>query len=601
MAFPVPVVEIAFSDGPYTVSPTWTDVTAYVTALSTNRGRDGDWDEFTGTANVTLLNTDRRFDPFYTSGPYYGNLKPRRQIRIRSTWNGTTYDVFRGFIQGWPPSWSEAGKFATVELSCFDALDLLGSSTMPVDWAAPYIATLSPTHYWKCNDPVLWYDGTATLTDSGSAPLNLSASNAYQGGQLAPGLPQTSIASTSVAVTANTTTPFGTASDISFTFWASATIESVSPDVYTWTRGWALQGTWQNTPGTADYGKFIATADNGTTKYTWKTTKAYDSSEVYHFAFTLSGTTGTIYINGVSDTSARTSSATAGPYVYEFYGYQYGGIAQWCVFPSALTAANVATIVSLSQGQAVETTSARVSRIIGNTPYSTSLVSTPASPAGTVAELTAGADTATTALGSTAASEYAPLFVNKAGTLTLYSQSQIRSQTSSIVSQATFGTGGQSIGPQVQLQYDGDAVRNIANITVGTSGTITVTNSASVTAVGQADLSVETQVSTTAQATNIGNIASGWGGQVYPAADEVEVVLSPSGTWSSVLGLELCDRYTLAVTPPTGNTITTAMLANRVRHEATPGEWRSYLTGSARWAAVFILDTSVLDGTDLLG
>ncbi len=61
------------------------------------------------------------------------------------------------------------------------------------------------------------------------------------------------------------------------------------------------------------------------------------------------------------------------------------------------------------------------------------------------------------------------------------------------------------------------------------------------------------------------------------------------------------DRFTLVVSPPTGNSITTPMLLSRVSHSVVPGQWTTTFEGSARWAAVFILNQSRLNGTDLLG
>ncbi len=151
MPFPVAIVEIAFDDGPYVVSPTWTNVTSYVREMTTDRGRSDDWGTFDGSASVVLSNRDRRFDPFNTSGPYYGKLLPRRQIRITATYGGTTYPVFRGFVAGWPPVWTDAGKDSTVTLSCFDAMGLLASDAQPVDWARNYILTTSPRHYYPCD------------------------------------------------------------------------------------------------------------------------------------------------------------------------------------------------------------------------------------------------------------------------------------------------------------------------------------------------------------------------------------------------------------------------------------------------------------------
>jgi glycine/D-amino acid oxidase-like deaminating enzyme len=197
------------------------------------------------------------------------------------------------------------------------------------------------------------------------------------------------------------------------------------------------------------------------------------------------------------------------------------------------------------------------------------------------------------------------MFVNKAGTLTLYSQSQIRSQTDSIVPQAEYGNGvgfmGNSIGTEVQLQYDGDSMRNVANVEMSGGGVYIQENTTSSATYGEAEQFIATQVQTIEDADQVADIIVGWGGQVYAKASPVSVVLSPTASWASTLGLELFDRFTLQVTPPSGNAITTPMLASRIAHSVTPERWVTTLEGSARWAAVFILNQSRLGGTDLLG
>jgi hypothetical protein len=185
--------------------------------------------------------------------------------------------------------------------------------------------------------------------------------------------------------------------------------------------------------------------------------------------------------------------------------------------------------------------------------------------------------------------------------LTQYYQNQIRTQTRSIVSQATYGAGGVNIGQNIAIAYDGDSLRNTAAITMSKGGVYEATNSTSVTAYGASEASVDTQVASLANATQIGNIVTGWGGQVYAKAEPFEVVLSPNNDWTSTLGLELNDRITLVIQPPTGNAITTPMLVSRISHSVVPGEWRTTLEGSARWAAVFIIGQSLIGGTDLIG
>jgi len=81
-------VDIALATKP-TEAPVWTSVTAYVESVSLRRGRQGPLETAgAGSATVRLSNGDRRFDPRYTTGPYFGNLKPMRRLRIRAAHGG---------------------------------------------------------------------------------------------------------------------------------------------------------------------------------------------------------------------------------------------------------------------------------------------------------------------------------------------------------------------------------------------------------------------------------------------------------------------------------------------------------------------------------
>jgi hypothetical protein len=105
---------------------------------------------------------------------------------------------------------------------------------------------------------------------------------------------------------------------------------------------------------------------------------------------------------------------------------------------------------------------------------------------------------------------------------------------------------------------------------------------------------------TVAQASLVGNVLVGFGQYVFPKFDDFQVVLSPDGNWASTLGLELLERVTVAVAPPTGNTITQDLQVNRIRHDVVPGQWITTLNGSDRWASAFRLDYSVLNGPDVI-
>lgn len=114
------MVEIAFVANPYgTLS--WTDVSQYVTEIQTKRGKNVDLGTpEAGTAAVTLWNIDGRFNPGDPLSPYSSNVLPRRPIRI-TVISGATFNVWRGFVNSWPQTYSMGGAYTQVILSCNDA------------------------------------------------------------------------------------------------------------------------------------------------------------------------------------------------------------------------------------------------------------------------------------------------------------------------------------------------------------------------------------------------------------------------------------------------------------------------------------------------
>lgn len=111
------------------------DISQYVRSFSVNRGRRNDLERFaTGTAQIVLSNLDRRFDPSNTASPYYNStvgvtgIVPSIPIVVRATWNGTTYALFRGFIDRWAFDYTDAGSGdATATIQCSDAFKALSN------------------------------------------------------------------------------------------------------------------------------------------------------------------------------------------------------------------------------------------------------------------------------------------------------------------------------------------------------------------------------------------------------------------------------------------------------------------------------------------
>lgn len=111
------------------------DISTSVRSVNTNRGRRRALERFgTGTATITLDNRDRSFDPTNTASPYYNatvgvtGVVPSIPVVIRATWNGVTYSIFRGWIDSWTFSYSDAGNGdAVATVSCSDAFKPLSN------------------------------------------------------------------------------------------------------------------------------------------------------------------------------------------------------------------------------------------------------------------------------------------------------------------------------------------------------------------------------------------------------------------------------------------------------------------------------------------
>jgi hypothetical protein len=609
MPYPTPIVEIGFDHGPYELNPTWTPVTSYVWNMTIDRGRSDDWGDFDGSASVTLNNRDRRFDPYNTSGPYYGKLLPRRQIRIRAqtieAGVTTTHDVFRGFIDGWNPEWTDAGTNSSVTLSCFDALQLLGSEQLPADWSRDYILSTNPRHYYPCDEPVSPFTANQVIKDYGSQPFNMATTTAASsGGQLAVGLVNNSVTGTGsdAALSAQGGTNSSPGS-FSVSCWAipdastSGSSNFVTGSIY----NHFFYFGYSNTTG-----KFfveITEPSFGNSKIFSTTISGWDSGmpRMLSFDWNSSARTIALYVDGIAVATSVFNSAGIYVPLPEAVNIGTGSVQQVIVWSTGIAQSIFQEIFKYSTVALAETTSARFQRIMALSQFPNALTSPAASPVNSVLDITDDAPFIAPELRKVATSEGGPLFVSKAGVLTMFSQLQQFQQTKSVVSQVTYGDGGTDMGTTVQLSPDGDSMRNMVNVTMSQGGVYNQRNTASINAYGEASMGLDTQVLTLANAQALGNISTGWGGNIYPRLSPVDVVLDAANIWKPTLDLELMERITVKVKPPTGNVITVPMLVQSIRHSVEPGFWQTTLEGSARWAAVFIINQSLIGGTDLLG
>lgn len=607
MPYPTAVVEIGFDHGPYVASPTWTDVTSYVRAIEISRGRADETQNFeSGTASVVLDSRDRRFDPFYSAGPYYGKLEPRRQIRIRATVSGTTYDIFRGYIEGWPVELTDANYDSTVTLSCFDALGLLAEEELPDDLVAHYISSTNPKHFWPLDDPInLTTPESSTLRDIGSLPSPITpvaTQRVANADGLAAGITNTSflLADSRNILVNSPVRPRPANEYIYASVWRTIPDPNVTTLILEVSAYLTGQVSYDLTTNTVDIDLF-----DGTTVYTYRNTATYLDATVPHHFFLimqlLASQQPTLYIDNQVCLMTPVSSAAL-PLTMQDSVALFPGktqqLAVWWLLSG--TFPNPSTIYNLSRSQIIESTAARFTRLISYTSFPNSLTSAPATVYGQVAEITNGGPPVVSELQLLADSEGGNLYVSKNGTLTLTSRYAIF-EGRSATSQATFGTGGISIGPAARYHYDAETIRNQLAIGFTGEGSIEIEDTSSISTYGVRGGSWSTQLSTVDDAENLGDILIGHYKLPKVTLEPYNVnVAAVSADWQTVLSLELLDRVTVTIPQRIGSDLTIKQILQRIEWTITPGQWSCRLTGSNRFANVFILNTSTLNGTDVL-
>lgn len=97
------------------------DVTEGFQSFNISRGKSRDLDQFNaGQCSVVWNNNDRDFDPTFEASPYFGQIVPKRQIRI------TVDEViqFEGTIQDWNIQYNPNGN-STAVAQAFDGFSFL--------------------------------------------------------------------------------------------------------------------------------------------------------------------------------------------------------------------------------------------------------------------------------------------------------------------------------------------------------------------------------------------------------------------------------------------------------------------------------------------
>jgi hypothetical protein len=102
------------------------DISSRLVTTTVRRGKNNALDRIdAGIVTITVDNSDREFDPLYENGPYFGQLIPRRSVRV----SANDAPVFRGFIDDFDIQY-EPGKQSVVQIQVSDAFSVLANSQL---------------------------------------------------------------------------------------------------------------------------------------------------------------------------------------------------------------------------------------------------------------------------------------------------------------------------------------------------------------------------------------------------------------------------------------------------------------------------------------
>jgi predicted RecA/RadA family phage recombinase len=141
------------------------DVTQYVKSISINRGKNRELDRFNaGSLNVQFNNQNRYFDPTNTSSPFYGQIVPRREVRVTA---GTVVQ-FYGLVDDWDLDYSITG-LSDASLTAFDGFSRLAGQTLTAGTATPQLSGARINAV--LNDSGVQWPSTARAIDAGGQTL----------------------------------------------------------------------------------------------------------------------------------------------------------------------------------------------------------------------------------------------------------------------------------------------------------------------------------------------------------------------------------------------------------------------------------------------
>ena len=608
---PTLVVEVAFTSDSLDTTPTWVDITSYVRAGSVRSGRTNELEEYqTGSCSLTLDNRDRRFDPLYSAGPYYGNLKARRQCRIRATYSAVTYDLFYGFVSGWTLSPDISGD-SVCQIEGYDGLGYLAGVDLPIDvytWTCNGIVG-TPIAYWPlgatdslATDKI----GTYNYTYTTATPTTGDAPSKWMGGSSTSFDGSYGVLGATVATVAAawSVTGFFNTDTVGPAGYVNPILANAGPD--------------NATIGIDDAGRLVF---RNSSAGSVNSGLSGADGKWHHFAITYAGggASPKCYVDGFDLSFSPTGSGDNGSgwqliglsnHVGDATGFT-GSLAHIACWDSELSLANIQDLAKAGL-RGVPSADADTSDWVG------SVSSAAGWPSGWITLETGSikpggmkwGQNALTVMQQLALTEGGRVFVDHAGELQFYNRSHDRTVTRSTTSQATYSDSGlaavvpfNSVG---QISYSDEYLANSVTVTTAEGLAFTATDSTSITTYGTVAKQIDTLLDSQADAQTYADIYL----QAYkdPSLRIQEWKVTPQAKGSiafpKVLDAQLADRVTFEIMPNNvGSRISEQLIVEQIVHDFTPDTWQTTFSGSPAPLAWLLEDATygLLESTTILG
>lgn len=624
-------------------SITWTDVSQYVLinrGISMQRGASSARGQVdAGTLNLTLLNSDRRFDPTHTTGPYYGDLLAGVPIRVTvgftenlywgtdllawdadtMTWVSDPVRLFRGTVAGWPQRFDVSDRVGWVPLSCFDGFDKLSRAKIPRSVMEAAIMPLGPVGYWPLNDPA----GSTTATDVVGVNFGEAVDQPTFGSdELAPGLgpsvefdgindridvanqalvPDPNASGATAVAVFSTSVPADAGTIHPLYMQLDGNNSRTSHQLYVETDGSIVHVGSTNGVGTARSAG--STVDDGETHLVIGVTGPGTDGVALDSAVLVAGSATAATQGGVGCAIGGSPRTTAN------YSDNYfpGRLSHVAIFDYELDLAERQTIVDAYTGLTGQTTDERAGWILDELDWPTNLRDFDTGVAELGPATFKPGDGALPYLRLIDQSEDGRLFINPDGELRFQNRYWRYLNTLATTVQFTFTDATGSDGySEFDLDLDDELLVNVARYTRRDGTEQIATNTASVALHGEAEVQRNDLLLTSdAEVLSLAEWAVATQSVSLPRVPKIRVPISRYDgiAATTVLGLDLGHRVAATRTPQgVGTAIDLEFVVDGVRNEITGSGWwwEAYVSPVPEATVpLAIYDTSVYDGTDV--